>query len=330
MTSIIETHNLTKRFGSHTAVNNISLTIQKGEVFGLLGPNGAGKTTFLSMLCTILKPSSGSAQINGFDIIRESAQVRKSIGIVFQDPSVDSDMTSRENLQMHADLYGVPIYEQNMRIHEVLELVGLSDRADDFMYTYSGGMRRRLEIARGLLHYPRVLFLDEPTIGLDPRSREHIWNYIRKLRKREEMTIILTTHYMEEADRLCDRVAIIDKGRIVAMDTPSLLKQEVAGDTIIMGSDQIQNLSYVLIRDNIVKDVSVQESEIKIFVQNAQFLLPRIVESAVHAGIRIDHITITHPDMNDVFIHYTGKELVGGEVREQTGRVAMMKRRRAR
>lgn len=330
MTSIIETHDLTKRFGSHTAVNNISLTIQKGEVFGLLGPNGAGKTTFLSMLCTILKPSSGSAQINGFDIIRESAQVRKSIGIVFQDPSVDSDMTSRENLQMHADLYGVPIYEQNMRIHEVLELVGLSDRADDFMYTYSGGMRRRLEIARGLLHYPRVLFLDEPTIGLDPRSREHIWNYIRILRKREEMTIILTTHYMEEADRLCDRVAIIDKGRIVAMDTPSLLKQEVAGDTIIMGSDQIQNLSDVLIRDNIVKDVSVQESEIKIFVQNAQFLLPRIVESAVHAGIRIDHITITHPDMNDVFIHYTGKELVGGEVREQTGRVAMMKRRRAR
>ncbi|QXO95809.1 ATP-binding cassette domain-containing protein [Methanospirillum purgamenti] len=330
MTSIIETHDLTKRFGSHTAVNNISLTIQKGEVFGLLGPNGAGKTTFLSMLCTILKPSSGSAQINGFDIIRESAQVRKSIGIVFQDPSVDSDMTSRENLQMHADLYGVPIYEQNMRIHEVLELVGLSDRADDFMYTYSGGMRRRLEIARGLLHYPRVLFLDEPTIGLDPRSREHIWDYIRELRKREEMTIILTTHYMEEADRLCDRVAIIDKGRIVAMDTPSLLKQEVAGDTIIMGSDQIQNLSDVLIRDNIVKDVSVQGSEIKIFVQNAQFLLPRIVESAVHAGIRIDHITITHPDMNDVFIHYTGKDLVGGEVREQTGRVAMMKRRRAR
>ncbi len=330
MTSIIETHDLTKRFGSHTAVNRISLSINKGEVFGLLGPNGAGKTTFLSMLCTILKPTSGTAYINGFDIIRESAQVRKSIGIVFQDPSVDTDMTSRENLQMHADLYSVPLQEQNERIHEVLELVGLSDRADDFMYTYSGGMRRRLEIARGLLHYPRVLFLDEPTIGLDPRSREHIWSYIQNVRKREDMTIILTTHYMEEADRLCDRVAIIDRGTIVALNTPSLLKMEVKGDTIIMGCDHIQVLSDLLIRDNIVQEVSVQGSEIKIFVQNAQFVLPRIVESAVHAGIRIDHITITHPDMNDVFIHYTGKNLNREEVRERTGRIAMMKRRRSR
>lgn len=330
MTSIIETHDLTKRFGSHTAVNSLSLSINKGEVFGLLGPNGAGKTTFLSMLCTILKPTSGTAYINGFDIIRESAQVRKSIGIVFQDPSVDTDMTSRENLQMHADLYSVPISEQNGRIHEVLELVGLSDRADDFMYTYSGGMRRRLEIARGLLHYPRVLFLDEPTIGLDPRSREHIWSYIRNLRKREDMTIILTTHYMEEADRLCDRVAIIDKGTIVALDTPSLLKKEVKGDTIIMGSDQIQVLSDLLIRDNIVHDLLVQGSEVKISVQNAQLLLPRIVEYAVNAGIHIDHIAVTHPDMNDVFIHYTGKDLIREEVRERTGRIAMMKRRRSR
>lgn len=330
MTSIIETHDLTKRFGSHTAVNSLSLSINKGEVFGLLGPNGAGKTTFLSMLCTILKPTSGTAYINGFDIIRESAQVRKSIGIVFQDPSVDTDMTSRENLQMHADLYSVPLSEQNGRIHEVLELVGLSDRADDFMYTYSGGMRRRLEIARGLLHYPRVLFLDEPTIGLDPRSREHIWSYIRNLRKREDMTIILTTHYMEEADRLCDRVAIIDQGTIVALDTPSLLKKEVKGDTIIMGSDQIQVLSDLLIRDNIVHDLLVQGSEVKISVQNAHLLLPRIVEYAVNAGIHIDHIAITHPDMNDVFIHYTGKDLIREEVRERTGRIAMMKRRRSR
>ncbi len=232
MISIIQTQNLTKCFGSYTAVRNISLEIKKGEVFGFLGPNGAGKTTFLSMLCTILRPTFGSALINGYDVIKESAQVRQSIGIVFQDPSVDSDMTAWENLQMHADLYSVPVSEQKERIHEVLELVGLSDRADHFLYTYSGGMRRRLEIARGLLHYPKVLFLDEPTIGLDPRSREYVWNYIRKIRKREDMTIILTTHYMEEADQLCDRVAIIDQGIIVALDTPKGLKEMVGGDTI--------------------------------------------------------------------------------------------------
>lgn len=330
MKPIIETFNLKKQFGPYTAVNNVSLTINKGEVFALLGPNGAGKTTFLSMLCTILRPTSGTALINGFDISRESAQVRRSIGIVFQDPSVDTDMTSRENLQMHANLYSVPVYEQEERIKEVLELVGLSGRADDFMYTYSGGMRRRLEIARGLLHYPRVLFLDEPTIGLDPRSREHIWDYIRNLRKKEDMTIILTTHYMEEADRLCDRIAIIDQGTIVALDTPSVLKQEVGGDIITIRSDKSQVLSDLLIQDNIAGHVSYHGDEIKISVQDANFQLPGIVEYAVNAGIRIDHVTITKPDMNDVFIHYAGKDLFPGEAPERTGRIAMMKRRRAR
>lgn len=330
MKPIIETFNLKKQFGPYTTVNNISLTINKGEVFALLGPNGAGKTTFLSMLCTILRPTSGTALINGFDISRESAQVRRSIGIVFQDPSVDTDMTSRENLQMHANLYSVPVSEQEERIKQVLELVGLSGRADDFMYTYSGGMRRRLEIARGLLHYPRVLFLDEPTIGLDPRSREHIWDYIRNLRKREDMTIILTTHYMEEADRLCDRIAIIDQGTIVALDTPSVLKQEVGGDIITIRSDKSQVLSDLLIQDNIAGHVSYHNDEIKISVQDANFQFPGIVEYAVNAGIRIDHVTITKPDMNDVFIHYTGKELYHGETPERTGRIAMMKRRRAR
>lgn len=330
MPSILETTNLTRKFGSHTAVNNVSLTIEKGEVFGLLGPNGAGKTTLLSMLCTILKPTAGTASINGYDIIREHSEVRRSIGIVFQDPSVDTDMTSRENLQMHADLYGVPVKEQKERIRAVLTLVGLSERADDFMNTFSGGMRRRLEIARGLLHYPRVLFLDEPTIGLDPRSREHIWDYIRELRKREDMTIILTTHYMEEADRLCDRVAIIDRGSIVALDTPAALKQTVGGDTITMRSDNAQLLSDLIITENIGEFISIQQNELKISVRDGHLALPRIVESAVNAHVSIEHIAITHPDMNDVFIHYTGKDLVRDEGPERTGRIAMMKRRRAR
>ncbi|MEG3056945.1 MAG: ATP-binding cassette domain-containing protein [Methanoculleus sp.] len=181
MSPIIETFALTRRFGSTVAVDAINLAVREGEVFGLLGPNGAGKTTMLSMLCTILKPTSGTASVDGYDIVRQHAMVRRSIGIVFQDPSVDADMTARENLQMHADLYGVPVSEQNDRIQSVIELVRLEDRVDTFVSTYSGGMRRRLEIARGLLHYPKVLFLDEPTIGLDPQSREHIWDYIQKL-----------------------------------------------------------------------------------------------------------------------------------------------------
>lgn len=327
---IIETDSLTKKFGSNIAVDNISLSIKRGEVFGLLGPNGAGKTTLLSMLCTILKPTSGTARINGYDIIRDNSMVRKSIGIVFQDPSVDTDMTARENLQMHADLYGVPVSEQKERIKDVLNLVGLSEKAEDFLNTYSGGMRRRLEIARGLLHYPRVLFLDEPTIGLDPRSREHIWDYIRMLRKREDMTVILTTHYMEEADRLCDRIAIIDRGKIIILDKPDVLKGGIGKDTVILITDEPDKLQTILTGENISEDIRISGREVKVGVSHANLLLPKIMESAIKAGIRIESVTISNPDMNDVFIHYTGKNLSDDETRERTGRVAMMKRRRAR
>lgn len=328
--NIIETINLTKKFGTNIAVDSLSLSIQQGEVFGLLGPNGAGKTTFLSMLCTIMKPTSGTALINGYDIIREHPFVRRSIGIVFQDPSVDSDMTARENLQMHADLYDVPVSEQKNRIKAVLQLVGLLDKADDFLYTYSGGMRRRLEIARGLLHYPKVLFLDEPTIGLDPRSREHIWEYIRKLRERENMTIILTTHYMEEADSLCDRIAIIDNGKIVVMDKPSLLKEGIGGDTITIGCNEPERLHQLLIREKLSERILISDMEVKAGVKNGNLVLPRVLESAFNAGIHINSVTISRPDMNDVFIHHTGKTLQVDEVREKSGRLAMMKRRRAR
>lgn len=330
MTPIIQISHLTRKFGSLTAVDDLSLTVEKGEVFGLLGPNGAGKTTLLSMLCTILKPTRGTAMINGYDITQDNTKVRRSIGIVFQDPSVDTDMTSRENLQMHADLYGVPVSEQQTRIQEVLTLVQLQDRADEFVNTYSGGMRRRLEIARGLLHYPRVLFLDEPTIGLDPQSREHIWDYIRKLKEREQMTIILTTHYMEEADRLCDRVAIIDHGKIAALDTPSALKQGLGGERIILGTEEPILLHDLLVRSEIGDDIQVLKNEIRVSVTNAATILPRVLEAAVKADVHITAVTLTHPDMNDVFIHYTGRDIRQDQDPERFGRMAMMKRRRMR
>lgn len=331
MSPIIETFALTRRFGSTVAVDAINLAVREGEVFGLLGPNGAGKTTMLSMLCTILKPTSGTASVDGYDIVRQHAMVRRSIGIVFQDPSVDADMTARENLQMHADLYGVPVSERNDRIQSVIELVRLEDRVDTFVSTYSGGMRRRLEIARGLLHYPKVLFLDEPTIGLDPQSREHIWDYIQKLREREGMTIVLTTHYMEEADRLCDRVAIIDHGRIVALDRPSDLKKGLGGDTITLGTDDGRVLRDLLVQNGVSDVITVQDGEVRVTVSDANVLLPRIIEAAVGAGIRIEHVSLSHPDMNDVFIHYTGKDLRQEEVRRKRfGRMAMMRLRRAR
>ena len=330
MPYIIQTSNLTRKYGSLTAVDSITLNVEKGEIFGILGPNGAGKTTLLSMLSTILKPTSGTATVNNYDIIRDNRMVRRSIGIVFQDPSIDADMTARENLQMHADLYGVPVSKQADRIKIVLELVQLEDKADHFMYTFSGGMRRRLEIARGLLHYPRVLFLDEPTIGLDPQSRDHIWEYIRKLREREDMTIILTTHYMEEADRLCDRVAIIDHGKIVALDQPSALKSRLGGDTIILGTPEEQKL-FDLLRQNSTSDsIQMEKGEVRVTVSNANYLLPAIIESTVASGIQIDYIYINHPDMNDVFMHYTGKDIRQEQVREKSGRMAMMKRRRSR
>jgi ABC-2 type transport system ATP-binding protein len=223
---------LTKRFGELTAVDNIDLNIKKGKLFGLLGANGAGKSTIIKMLTTMLKPTVGIARVWGHDVAKERKEVRSSIGVVFQDPAVDSMLTGRENLDFHGRMYGMDRPLRKERIKEVLDLVDLSEKADVKMQDYSGGMQRRLEIARGLMHYPHVLFLDEPTLGLDPQTRRHIWQYIRNMNKKKGVTVILTTHYMEEADYLCDRVAIIDNGRIVALDTPKNLQDMIGSDTI--------------------------------------------------------------------------------------------------
>jgi ABC-2 type transport system ATP-binding protein len=227
---LIILRNLTKKFDKIVAVDNISLDIQDGEVFGLLGQNGAGKTTIIHMLATLLKPTSGTAEINGYDIVKDSSKVRKNIGIVFQAPSSDDKLTGFENLKIHSYLYGVPSKLRRDRIEELLKLVGLYERKDDIVKKYSGGMRRRLEIARGLIHKPKVIFLDEPTLGLDPNSRKSMWSYIQNLVKEEKITIILTTHYMEEADKLCDRIGFINKGKIIATDTPEQLKRMIKND----------------------------------------------------------------------------------------------------
>jgi ABC-2 type transport system ATP-binding protein len=326
MTYMIEARELTRKFGDLTAVDNISFKVEKGEVFGLLGPNGAGKSTTLSMLCTILRPTSGTALVNGFDVVKDSSKVRKSIGIVFQDPSIDDKLTGRENMEMHGDLYGVPRDQMKGRIDEVLKLVELEDRADNFMSTYSGGMRRRLEIARSLIHYPKVLFLDEPTIGLDPQSRDHIWSYIRELIKKEDITVILTTHYMEEADKLCNRIAIVDHGKIVAMDTPKNLKEQLGGETITLKTKKNELFMEKIKEAGIAKAVALVNDEVKMTVDGAHSLLPQVINVAAQNSIFIETISVQEPQLDDVFLHYTGRALRDTKSKEMSPMMRMRRR----
>lgn len=302
---IIKLESLTKIFKDKVelvAVDHINLDIEEGEVFGLLGPNGAGKTTTISMLATLMKPTSGSATVNGFDIVRQPHQVRKSIGIVFQDPSSDDLLTGYENLKLHALMYGVPKETRENRIREVLELVDLWDRRNDQVKKYSGGMRRRLELARGLLHNPKIIFLDEPTLGLDPQTREHMWAYIEKLVKEKKVTIIITTHYMDEADRLCDRIAIIDNGKIVVMGSPEKLKQVIGGDIVRIRINN-PNLE-ALKRLKYIEKVNVLDDTVNLTVKDANKHLQEILR--VIGGA--ESVEIRLPTLNDVFLHYTGRE----------------------
>jgi len=327
MPNAIETNQLTKAFNSLTAVDKLDITVASGEIFGLLGPNGAGKTTTISMLCTILKPTSGTAKVNGFDIVKEATQVRKSIGIVFQDPSVDDRLTGRENLYMHANLYGVPAGEQKSRIENVLKLVELQDRANDLLRTYSGGMRRRLELARGLIHYPKVLFLDEPTLGLDPQTRDHVWRYIRELKETHDITVVLTTHYMYEADRLCDRIAIMDYGKIIALDTPTKLKETLEGDVVIVKTNNPDALSVLATEKMGLQKTRLVNGTVEITVRNGESILPRIVDTATQNKIHIESISLREPNLEDVFLHYTGRMIRADGGREPHGIAAIQRRK---
>ncbi|MFA4957655.1 MAG: ATP-binding cassette domain-containing protein [Candidatus Methanoperedens sp.] len=305
----IETTNLTKKYKTLTAVNNLNIKVEKGKIFGLLGPNGAGKSTILSMLCTIVNPTSGSATVNGYDIIKDSAKVRQSIGIVFQSISVDDRLTARENLRFHAMLYDVPSKIMGGRIKEVLQLVGLTDRADSLVRTFSGGMVRRLEMARGLLHNPEILFLDEPTIGLDPQTREHIWDYIRTLAEKEKLTIIMTTHYMDEADLLCNDIAIIDQGVIKIRDTPEHLKGFLAGDNIIVRTKFPDQLATGLFGQDYILQMQASQGTLSLNVKQGSMNAVRIINSAQDLHIVVDSIDIEEPTLHDVFLHHTGRQI---------------------
>ncbi len=326
MPHVIEIQNLTKVYNTFKAVDNLNITVDNGEIFGLLGPNGAGKTTTVSMLCTILKPSSGTAKVDGHDIVKEPGKVRKSIGIVFQDPSVDDRLTGRENLLMHANLYGVPVSVQRERIERILKLIELEDRADDLLRTYSGGMRRRLEIGRGLIHQPKVLFLDEPTVGLDPHTRDHIWRYIKELKEANDITVVLTTHYMDEADRLSDRIAIMDHGKIIVLDTPQKLKATLEGDVVVVKSNNNEALKELLVKLFNFTNQHVEKDTLEVTVPNGRNAIPRIVELANQNSIYIESIVLREPNLEDVFLHYTGSSIRKDTAKELHGLSAIHRR----
>ncbi|MCE8423200.1 MAG: ATP-binding cassette domain-containing protein [Candidatus Methanoperedens sp.] len=313
----IETTAITKNFEDIIAVNKITITVKPGELFGLLGPNGAGKTTLINMLSTMIEPSEGRALVWGHDVIKEADDVRQNIGVVFQDTTLDDRLTGRENLDLHGRLHGLDGKTRKDRIKEVLSLVELTDRADAIVKTYSGGMMRRLEIARGLMHHPHVLFLDEPTLGLDPQTRHHIWDYIKLLNKEEGVTIMLTTHYMEEADKLCDRIAIIDHGEIVALDTPQVLKNMLGGDVITLELEKpgdIEILCSAYQKDGCAQTVSKKLNEVFITVKNGEREIPHVLALASGAGISITSVSLRKPTLDDVFIHYTGRAIRDKEV----------------
>lgn len=301
---IIEVQGLRKRFGDIVAVDGIDFTVEAGEIFGFLGPNGAGKSTSINILATILAPTDGDARVNGHSVTTERDAVRSSIGLVFQDPSLDDRLTAEENLRFHARLYGVPREECRRRMDEVLDLVELTDRRKDLIRTFSGGMKRRLEIARGLIHYPKVLFLDEPTLGLDPQTRVHLWEYILRLKRERSMTIFMTTHYMHEAE-YCDRIAVIDRGKIVALDTPAALKRGVGGDIIRMKSGDMDALADELTRryGHVPRR---EDGTLSIEVADGETFLPRLFNEL---EAKIESIELRRPTLDDVFLSLTGRAI---------------------
>jgi ABC-2 type transport system ATP-binding protein len=304
----IEVVGLTRRFGDLEAVRGVSFEVAAGETFGFLGPNGAGKSTTISMLCTLLKPSSGTARVAGYDVTSSQAEVRRRIGLVFQDTTLDDYLTAGENLRFHAELYGVPHAEAAGRIHEVLSMVGLWDRRDGLVRTFSGGMKRRLEIARGLMHSPRVLFLDEPTVGLDPQTRAHIWGYINELRRREQITMFLTTHYMDEAEN-CDRIAIIDEGEIVASGTPAALKAGVGQDRVQLHTEDDEAAIRAL-ADRFKLTATMSEEAVTVYVSGGEQFVPRLF---AELGVGISSVSIARPTLDDVFMAHTGRTIRDAE-----------------
>jgi ABC-2 type transport system ATP-binding protein len=307
----IEVDNLTKRFGDFVAVDAVSFDVQDGEVFGLLGPNGAGKTTLIRMLTTLTPPSSGTARVGGYDVIRDADSVRNAIGVIPQAMTSDPELTARENMLFHAKVYGVPANERDQIVDRLLASVDLEKFANTLVRNFSGGMRRRLEVARGLVHSPHILFLDEPTTGLDPVSRTNVWGMIRRLQGQERLTILLTTHYMDEADKLCDRIAIVDHGKLAALDTPAKLKDSIPGTEVVEAEfsgapadwlDQLNRLPAVI-------DVKDQNGVIHISSHDGPALVGALMDLARAKGVVIHRVSVQGTTLDDVFLHYTGRQL---------------------
>ena len=305
---VVAVANLVRRFGEVTAVNGISFEVRESEIFGFLGPNGAGKSTTINMLCTLLRPTAGSARVAGIDVVVDPRGVRRQIGLVFQDTTLDDYLTAEENLRFHADLYGVPTETIAERIDAVLDMVDLADRRSHLVGTFSGGMKRRLEIARGLIHSPRVLFLDEPTVGLDPQTRARIWEYILELRRAEATTIFMTTHSMEEAER-CDRIAIIDNGVLVAIDTPDALKATIGKDRIEIHVDDPQ-ATVAALADRFGVEAQVSEGAVAFYVPGGEQFVPRLF---AEFELPIHSVRVARPTLDDVFMTYTGRTIRDAE-----------------
>jgi len=309
----IEINSLTKNFKNSTAIDNISLNVEEGEIFGFLGPNGAGKSTTMMILTTLLKPTSGNASVHGFDVVSNASQVRKNIGFVQQEIGIDEYLTARENLQFQCKISRIPSEQIKKRIEEVIDLVELTEKQDEQSITFSGGMRKRLDIACGLIHRPKVLFLDEPTVGLDIQTRRKIWEYIRKIHKEFGMTLFVSTHYMEEADNLCDRVGIIDYGKIQVIDTPESMKNKLETDMITFSiipdetkQDQFTEKINTL---DLIKNVKINGNNMIVQSSNSNQVIPKIFQISSDIGISIDSFVLNKPTLDDVFISHTGRNL---------------------
>ena len=309
----IEVNSLTKKFGNFNAVDNISVQVEEGEIFGFLGPNGAGKSTTMMILTTLLKPTSGNVLVGGYDVMLNAKKVREKIGYVQQEISVDEFLTGRENLYLHARINQIPSNLIKSRIDDVLELVELGEKKDQAALTYSGGMRKRLDIANGLLSRPSVLFLDEPTVGLDIQTRRKIWGYIKKIRKDFGMTIFISTHYMEEADKLCDRIGIIDHGKIQIVDTPKSMKSAIGNEIIsfnlVDGKANQDALIEQINKIEFVKEVKIKQDLITVFSTKSNEVIPKIFQESINLEMRISSLTLKQPTLDDVFISYTGHDL---------------------
>ncbi len=315
----IEVRGLVKNYDEVQAVRGVDFEVAAGEVFGFLGPNGAGKTTTINMLCTLVKPTAGSASVAGHDVVRERDDVRRNIGLVFQDPTLDSYLTAVQNLRLHAELYGLQRDVVAPRMRQVLEMVGLWERKDSPVGTFSGGMRRRLEIARGMMHSPRVLFLDEPTIGLDPQTRRSIWSYIAELKEREEITIFMTTHYMDEAE-WCDRIAIMDHGQIVALDAPDTLKAQVGTDRVMIHTDDDEG-AIAALQERFGVEARMAEGAVTFGVPGGEEFVPRLF---AELGVPIKAVNVSRPTLDDVFMSYTGTTIRDAEEDAGKNRNRMM------